>query len=253
MEYIIRRFSQKASSLWDDTLEWAKKFTPKIPLPDKSRLVILGPWTIAGGVVGFFKGLASKIKHYIKGTPSKEHIGDHKEEPREKQFSETLDFKEYCKLIPGYKELCALSTFNFRILKKLSTENRKFIWKYFPSFLVVANPETINEYRKDFREKYGQDYSEILFAYGNEIDFVWDFDKEGWYVRDHTYTPLKEYKVTNNDILGAIKAVFDPSKNPLLKARVDKWMGEEKFASQFNMQEYCNIILEMIDIFLMRK
>lgn len=205
--------------------------------------------------MGFFKGLASKIKHFIKGTPVKEHTGDHKEEPREKQFSEVpkeLDFQGYCKVIPGYKELCALSSMNFRVLEKLSPENRKFIWKNFPSFLVVANPETINKYREDFREKYGQDYSEIMFVYGNEIDFVWDFDKEGWYVRDHTYTPLKEYKISNNDILGAIKVVFDPSKNPLLKARVDRWMNEEKLASQFNMREYCNVVLNLIDFFVKR-
>lgn len=252
MIYKIKRYSQKAFSLWEDTLEWAHKFTPRIPLPDKTKLLILGPWTLVGGVIGFFKGLASKVKHYLKGMPVKEHTGDHKEEPREKQFSdvpEELDFKEYSEVIPGYERLCLMSATNFRILSKLTPENRKFIWKNFPSFLVVADPETINRYRKDFREAYGSDYSEILFSYGNEIDFLWDFDKEQWYARDHTYSPSKEYLIKNNDIFKAIRETYDPSKNPLLKARLEKWEGDEKLSKSFNMRGYCEAILEMIDKF----
>lgn len=230
MIYTVKRFSQKEFSL--NVLSLGKQ-------------LIKGPLKIIKGVWDFFRGMASKIKHHIPGKPVKEHTKTHPEEGEiTKQFS---DSPEYCKIIPGYEELSVLSSLNFKILKPLGPEGRKFIYKYFPSFLLVVDPETINRYREDFRKKYGQDYSEIMYAFGGEMDFLWDFDKEKWYAKDTTYNPAKEYEIRGNDILGALSIIFDPTKNKLLRARLEMWESDEYLSGKFDMRKYCETILKMLN------
>ena len=255
MIYKVKRFSvvkEKHFSIWSDTLDWAKKFTPRIPLGDKSNLILLGPWTMVGGVIGFFKGLASKFSHWISGKPSNDHEKEkiHSTNLEKKQFSDVsldADYKEYCKIIPKYEELSVLSSLNYKLLDQLTKENRKFIWQVFPSFLVISSPEKINEFRKDFIDKFGEDYAEIMFSFGGEIDYIWDFDRESWYTRDHTYNPAKEWKISGNDIIGCIKQTFNPEMNDLLKERLKKWESDEKLSSQFDMRKYCEEILKLIE------
>lgn len=174
---------------------------------------------------------------------------------QEKSFSEVprdAKFRDYCKSIPGYEKLEVLKIINLEILKNLSTEKRKFIWKYFPSILTVSSPEEINSFRDDninSPEPKNGDYAEVFFAYGNELVFIWDFDRKGWFVQDLTYSPFKEIKIEDNDILGYLKNyAFNPKVNKLLGKRVKSWIsGGFQEKTGFDVEKYINVLLMTIE------
>ena len=241
----------KQFSIWSSTVDWAKKFTPRIPIGENAKLYFLWPGTILGAMVGFIKGI--KEKHSITGSTSNDHgKGDHG--PLEKKFSDVpmdADFNEYCKEIKEYAKLAALSSYNFRILKSVPEEGQKFIWKCFPSFMVLAKPEEIRSYREDYMSdpsaKGAGDYAEVLFTFGNELVYLWDFDRKAWYVQDRTYNPRKEWRIKDNDLFGAIEINFDPKYNKLLANRLDAW--DNKYGDTgFDMRKYCECLLSAIKL-----
>lgn len=216
------------SAFSDTVLNWAKKFTPRIPIGN-TKLYLLWPGTIIGALVGVFKALVSKFKHTdnTTGKPCNEHQ-DTEHTAGEKRFSDVpleADFDEYCKIIPGYKNLAYLNSLNFRLLDGVPEESKRLIWKYLPSFLVLATPKDIREYRKDYlSDENPRDYAEILFMFGNELVFIWDFDTEAWYIQDKTYKPQKEWRIGNSkkeELLQALAKFCDPERDELLKHRLE--------------------------------
>ena len=202
-------------------------------------------------------GIKNVAKHIVgKRGECKEHtakIGEH-EKNVEKSFSDVplkADLSQYCKSIPDYAKLCALKKFNKDLLEGTPDRVLGLIKRCFPSFLGLAEPEIITEYREDYinSKECPGDYAEILFTFGEELVYLWDFDKESWFVQDRTYNPMKEWKI-NGSILKAIRENFDPLKNPLLQKRVDAW--EKNFSDQDEpiknyMRVYCKMLLNAID------
>ncbi len=251
---------QKNYSEFSDTvLNWAKKFTPRIPIGN-IRLNIIWPGTVLGALVGVFVGgikeLAKIFKHSKSinsiGKPSTEHINTEEHSAndliRERHFSDTplkSDFFDYCKVIPGYKSLAYLNNLNFKLLEGTSEDWKKNIWKYFPSFLVLSTPEEITSYRKDYLSAENpSDYAEILFMYGNELKLIWDFDRESWYVMDFTYNPPKEWKIGGKEDLEKVLLNFcDPDKDELLKHRIES-AKDESMANL--LKKYCSILSSMV-------
>lgn len=242
-------------SVWGDTLNWAKKFTPRIPLGNNSRLFILGPWTALGAIVGLIAGLKNKFSHPKVGSVEKDHsntnVIHNANMTQQKAFSDRgiskLDFKQLCEEVPGYDKIALLCNMNWDLLDKLSNDNKMFIWKNFPSFLIVAKPDQIYAYRQDFISKSNEDYSEILFTFGNELVYLWDFDKKYWSVQDRTYSPKKEWRI-EGDILDGIKHTFDPKNNQLLQKRIEAFESDPELANSFNIRKYCETILKLIDL-----
>lgn len=246
---------QKKFSRFSDTvLDWAKKFTPRIPIGN-TRLYILWPGTIIGALVGVFKGLADKFKHGTSnnvGKPCTEHELEHtsKDVFKERKFSDVdleSTFEDYCNIIPGYKSLAYLNNLNFELLKGTSEDYKKTLWTYFPSFFVLSRPNEINDYRRDYlSDDDPQDYAEILFMYGDELIFLWDFNRENWYVLDKTYTPKKEWKITNGKegLRDVLLNMCDPEKDALLKHRISAAKDQEMVKI---MENYCKTLRMLIE------
>ncbi len=248
---------QKEYSEFSDTvLNWAKRFTPRIPIGN-TKLYLLWPGTIIGALVGVFKGLVNKFKHTDNktGKPSNEHDIEHTsgELLKERKFSDIPEttFEDYCKVIPGYKNLAYLNTINLETLKDYDYDWKRFIWMYFPSFLVVASPNEITEYRNDYlSDENPQDYSEVLFMYGNELVFIWDFDRKAWYVQDKTYKPMKEWRIgdgrnAKEDLKKALINFCDPSKDELLKHRIEATSSNQDTVQSF--YDYCDKLRNLIE------
>ena len=248
---IIKR---KLYSIGGDMIDWAKKFTPRIPLGRNTKLYFLWPGTIVGAIFGLLKGIVTKIKHLIKGTPTSDHepVQHADSLDRERAFSDVsldADIYEYMKVIPGYKELIKLNVINNNILNGMRDEDVELVWKLLPSFLSVSSPNKINKYREDYMnsdEKPG-DYAEILFTYGNELVYLWDFDRKAWYIQDRTYNPSKEWKIEKGDILSAIAMNFNPEKNELLKYRIGKDSDRVPKSWSDWAEAYCKIILDAVE------
>ena len=241
---------QKNYSTFGDTVwSWAKKFTPRIPIGN-TRLFILWPGTLLGALVGVFKGIASKFKHTDNtiGKPCNEHQNT-EHSVGEKRFSDVpieADFEEYCKVIPGYKNLAYLNTLNFKLLDDVPEESKRLIWKYLPSFLTVSTPKDIEVYRKDYlSDETPRDFAEILYMYGNELVFIWDFDTEAWYIQDKTYKPQKEWKIGNKkeDLLQLLIKFCDPERDGLLKHRLEAM--DPDYRDMFT--NYCKILRNCIE------
>lgn len=217
--------------VWDKTIEWAKHLTPRIPLSKTTGLRILWPGTLVGAAIGLFIGVCKKLaklfKHISKNNNKINPSNDHSKSV-EKRFSDVpvhANMGDYLLNIPEYGKLLALFKYNHEILKTFPEENKKLLWKIFPGYLVVANGEEINGYRKDYMKEKSNpgDYSEILFMYGNELVFLYDFDRKAWYVQDRTYNPKKEWKIADGKLFDYILDMFDPKNDELLKRRIDKW------------------------------
>ena len=247
---IVKR---KIFGILGETRFWARLMTPVLPMRRSIlRLILELPGTIFGAIIGFIIGLVNEVRHVVWGIQAKRHRSNDVHEKtvaKEKSFSDvplTDDFSEYCKAIPRYKDLAGFYSWNHKSMKDLPEKVKVFIYKGYPSFFGLETPEKITEYRKDYmqsKEAPG-DYAEILFTYGGELVYVWDFDKQCWYVQDRTYTPQKEWMI-KGDVLDALRIHFDPKKNPLLEQRIKVW--EEKTGGNEFMKLYCEEILEVID------
>jgi hypothetical protein len=234
-------------------------------------------YSFGRNVVNWSKGVISKIgqllnnvlvgiKNFAKhikggGKEVKEHtakMGEHGKN-LERAFSDVpikADFNQYCKAIPDYANLYALKKFNNTILEGTPDKVLGLIKKCFPSFLGLVEPEVITEYREDYinSKECPGDYAEILFTFGEELVYLWDFDKQSWYVQDRTYNPRKEWMISRR-ILEALKINFDPSKNQLLQSRLESW--EKSFSDQpdgikYYMRRYCDRLLGAINKMLDR-
>lgn len=199
-------------------------------------------------VIDALKNFAKKFKHFIAGKPTKEHETNHTES-KQKSFSDlslNSDFNVYSKVIPGYSELVALSEIGKDMFKKqqIPANVGDNIFKYFPSYFGVVDPETINKYRKDYIDNNNGDWAEILFLYGGELVYVWDFDKNSWYVLDKTHTPVKEFKLVNNNIFLTILQNFDPEKDNVLKMRLEYLEKSNPNAAEF-FKSYCKLMQDM--------
>ena len=224
------------------------------PRPLHHGLMNLRPFvTLARGTFMLLRRLAMQFRHWICGKPvQSEHAEEHNDEQvKEKEFSDVpldADIEEYCKVIPGYKDLLTLQAMNFEILKGLNKDQKEVIWKLLPSFLVIAGPKTIREYREDYMnaKECSGDYAEILFSFGNELVYLWDFDRKKWYVQDRTYSPHKEWTFPNEYLLGAIAEAFNPDKNELLRHRVGR--GNDKAPEEWTKfaESYCKLLLNLI-------
>lgn len=229
-------------SVWSDTVDWAKKFTPKIPIGSNSKLFLVGPWTVVGALAGVLVGLKNKFSH-PKPVGSVSNSGERDFHPTEVT---KLSFEDLAKEIPGYYKLVCLCKWNCDLLKDFHSDNREIIYKYFPSFLSVCDPNMIYDFRKGNVKRAGLDTAVILSAYGEELLYYWNFNLKSWYVRDSAFNPAREFRI-EGDILQAIKIVFDPKKNPLLEQRLQAWESNEELESKFSMREYVKVILELID------
>lgn len=198
------------------------------------------------------KEIAKRIKHKIQGRQTSEHPQAIHGDESQKSFSDvSLDptLENYTKTVPGYSNLQSLSIKNLKYLLDmgLTAENIAVIQKLFPSFISLADPKKITLFRNDYINGEKGDYAEILFMYGNEVDFIWDFDKESWYLRDHTFTPSKEYIINDGRLKEAIRNLFNPDSDELLRHRIEKWEAKEDLNEDFNVRSYCEYMLNLID------
>jgi len=215
-----------------------------------------GNWIkgLSKSIGGMLKKLSLRFKHPVKGVPIKGKVDkSHKIEAnfkKTKRFSDIstdLGLEEYCKLIPGYQQLwLSLSFANMILLDNISFENKKFICDYFPSLIILSSPDQINKYRQDYMSDIGIDMSEILFTFGDELVYGWNFDQKAWCVQDRTYNPAKEWRISDNSkIFNCIAYSFDPDHNTLLQQRINVWEGEGN-NEVFNMREYCNVLRDLL-------
>ena len=231
-------------------IQWAKDSMPKI-----SKNILYGLKSFLSSLGDIMTKLKNSVKHIItRVKENKDHDTSSHNSALEKTFSDMprkADLLEYCEAIPSYDRLMRLQEINKSIIRDLPGDMQEFIWRHFPSFLVLASPKQMNEYRKDYMNNKNKDlagdYTEVLFTYGNELVYLWDFDVKAWYVQDRTYSPQREWEIDGN-ILDAIKINFDPKKNSLLKMRLEKWekMTKDEDLRGY-MRWYCNFLLQIID------
>ena len=139
---------------------------------------------------------------------------------KRKFFSDNFSEKD----IPHYKELLKISD--------IECNDNMFINMYiipcneqkYPSFLYLSLP---NDIKKELNIT--KNWVRVLFLYvygdaqGNqrcELVLLYDFEKKAWYVRDYTYNPVKEFKITVS-LKEFLLALFDPEKDPLLNSKVN--------------------------------
>ena len=195
------------------------------------------------------KDLAKRFKHPVTGKPTKGYDIKHKETT--KNFSDVslnADFSEYSKKIPFYELLTNLAAVEKKILKMQNTSEDEidFIYKYFPSFQGLCDPETINLYRKNYIKSENKDFAEILFAFGGELVYVWDFDNNSWHVFDTTYSPSKGWELTSKNIFESLRQTFDENENELLKNRLKT--VEDKYPEQHKvLKKYCKDMLNLVE------
>lgn len=200
------------------------------------------------------KDLAKRFKHFVVGKKVDEHNDEIRQdhvEPRQKKFSKislNADAFTYFKEIPSYKELMTCSAAEDKMLEKnQATEGFKdYIYKYFPSFQGLCLPNTINEYRKDYISTDDGDWSEILFLYGGELVYIWDFDRNSWYVLDKTYVPKKEWKIEGTkNLFKVLLSSFDREKDELLNRRLESLKEKDENLYR-SMEQYCDIMLSLV-------
>lgn len=239
-----------SSDFKESMLNWTRNLSPRFTI----NSIIFSTVAWVKSLAGRLRLLAGRFKHGDNklGNQCEEHklLGHHDISGlvKEKEFSNiSKTFEEYCDLIPGYKSLAYLNNLNFKLLEGTSEELKKYIWTYFPSFFVLAKPDEIDQYREDYlSDPNPQDYAEILFMYGNELVFLWDFDKKSWYLLDKTYKPQKEWRIDGgkDGLRQALLKFCDSERDELLKRRIETIKSKEGSKA---IRDYCSALIDLIN------
>lgn len=203
-------------------------------------------------MTNMLKSLGTKLKsigHYIKGKAiSAIHLMKiHKNNPSEKHFSDISQNQLVTELPKGYNYLNAIRVVsNIYNVKVMGLETIKHFQKVFPTLDGLVPPDKIKEFREDFKKDSNgkQDFSEIIFIYGEELVYLYDYKNSYWFARDTTYKPMKEYFI--GDSKAAFKSIagaFDTEKDEILRNRIN--VLENKDTVDW-MYKYCNFMKKQL-------
>lgn len=209
--------------------------------------------------LGSILGKLKTVGHYISGKISqlfhknsdKSHLQEAKKEviSEQKSFSDIYDYSD---LIPGYYTLWTANDVCRDAIAKLdivsSSSDLKIFMEEFP-YISIMSPNTIDRWRQDYKNDGDGDWSEIIFMYGTELTYIWDFERKNWYVKDSTYNPAKEFYIGSNEksIVQNIINSFDPEKDTVLGDKIKDIRKRGKGTEIADkIEKYCEIVRDSL-------